>query len=202
MQGGVQITRPDPDPTTLTTAALLREVGMLREIVAARLDGMDKAIELTQQYPTLLDKAIVSLTELVRSSVGTLKDLHGERFNAIAVQFAERDVRLERTSQDRKDAIYAELQSQKDAVRLLNESNGQAIAKSEAAFAKQIDALEKSQQANAKAADDKISYLKDRLTAIESKSQGAGNLWALIVGGVFLLIAGGGVFAALLKGSP
>lgn len=195
-----QVVAAAMDPTAATTAQTQREIATLREILEARLDGMDRAIILTQQYPTLLDRAVDAIKAEIEAAISTLRDLHGEKFNAIGVQFAERDIRQERTSQDRKDAIYAELESQKAAVKLLNDSNTQAIGKSEAAFTKQIDSLDRSLQAIAKASDDKIGDLKDRLTIIEGRSQGAGNLWALIGGAVGLLIAVALGVAALMKG--
>src|SRR5665213_462443 len=38
--------RPIPDPSTLTTAQLHRELSALRELIEARLDGTDKRIEI------------------------------------------------------------------------------------------------------------------------------------------------------------
>jgi hypothetical protein len=58
--------RPIPDPTTLTTQQLLREVD--------RLQG-------------LIDKIPAEIT----SKVSNLQELHEEKFSSIATQFAERD---------------------------------------------------------------------------------------------------------------
>src|SRR5665213_4442028 len=38
--------RPIPDPSTLTTSQLHRELASLRELIEARLDGTDKRIEI------------------------------------------------------------------------------------------------------------------------------------------------------------
>jgi tetrahydromethanopterin S-methyltransferase subunit G len=43
--------KPVPDPTVLTTQALLREIAALKELVLARLDGLDRLFE--EKFETL-----------------------------------------------------------------------------------------------------------------------------------------------------
>lgn len=169
--------RPDPDPTVLTTQALLREILNLKEIFETRVGAMDKAIVLLQ---TTSDR----VPEWVEKAVGQLRELHDEKFGSIQTQFLERDTRTEQTSRDSKVAVDAALQAAKEAVGEQNKSNALAIAKSEAAFTKQIDQIGLLIQTTAKAVDDKIDDIKGRLTTIEGMKVGGQNLWGYIIGGV------------------
>jgi hypothetical protein len=181
--------RPVPDPTSLTTRQLHRELASVKEVIYTRLDGMDRAIvlfnESVTRVPTDTDKQIVHLREL-----------HDEKFQSIAVQFLERDTRTEQTSRDSKVAVDAALQAAKEAVGEQNKSSALAIAKSEGATTKQIDQILALLQAATKASDDKFGDLKDRLNLIEGREMGArntekkaGDHWGLIFGGVMALVA-------------
>lgn len=182
--------RPDPDPTVLTTQALLREILNLKEIFETRIAGMDKAIVLLQ---TTSDR----VPSWVEKAVGQLRELHDEKFSSIQTQFAERDTRTEQTSRDSKVAVDAALQAAKEAVGEQNKSNALAIAKSEAAFTKQIDQIGLLIQTTAKATDDKIDDIKTRLTTIEGIKQGGQNLWGYIVGGVGAAVGVFGLIALI-----
>ena len=155
--------RPVPDPTILTTQQLLREIASAREVIEARLDGMDKAIELLQassdRYP-----------DFVHQAVGRLQELHEEKFRSIEVQFKERDTRTEQTSRDSKVAVDAALSAQVKSVDAQNISNSLAISKSEAGFTKQIDQIGALIGATGKATDDKIDDIKTRLNSIEIRA--------------------------------
>lgn len=184
-----RLRRPVPDPTLLTTQQLIRENQWLREVIEARLDGMDKAIELlrvsTDKYPADMD-----------SKVEHLESLHDEKFRSIESQFRERDVRTEQTSRDAKTAVDAALQAAKEAVGKQNDSFMAATEKSEAATTKQIDQLQRLLDTNQKATDDKITDVKDRITKIEGQASGAAGSWAVIVA----VVSVGLVVAALIIG--
>src|SRR5580704_1117553 len=92
----VPITRsfvPIPDPTTLTTDQLRREITALRELTEARFEGMEAE-----------QKTIIQ-------SVSQLGALHEQKFEGVKTQFAERDVRQETKGRDDKTAIDAALKS-------------------------------------------------------------------------------------------
>jgi Fe2+ transport system protein B len=184
----LQESRPVPDPTTLTTQQLLRELAATREVIEARIDGMDKAIVLFQ---TAIDK-IFPLQ--VDSAIRQLRELHEEKFRSIAIQFAERDTRTEQTSKDSKVAVDAALQAAKEAVGEQNKSNALAIAKSEAAFTKQIDQIGTIIDTLAKGLDGKIDDIKTRLQAIESYKKGTNDVWAYLISGISLIIAALAIF--------
>jgi len=205
---------PVPDPTLLTTEAILREIRGLREILEmridgqqkvfeARLSGMDKAIELLQ---SIADRLPVS----VDSKVMNLRLLHEEKFSSIQTQFVERDTRSERESKDNKVAGDAALQAAKEAVGKQQESGDKAIAKSEAATIKQIDQINTSIGASNKTLDDKIDDVKERITRLESEDKGhqtavttqqTSNMNLVSVIGLIVgaLIGVGGLLVAFVK---
>lgn len=207
---------PVPDPTALTTAALIREIDslrertshdnrLLREIIEARLDGNDAAVQLlrttTDHIPAAIREAFVALQEL-----------HEEKFNSIGIQFKERDVRTDQTSRDSKVAVDAALKAQQEAFAEQNKSSALAISKSEVATTKQIDLISVNISNLAKAIDDKVSDIKDRLTAIESRSQGvtiqkqeanqgATQNWAILFGALMGAIGIASLIVSFLKHS-
>lgn len=138
----------------------------LQAIIETRLDGMDKAITLLQdtadKFPARIDEKIESLEKV-----------HGEKFSSIQVQFAERDTRTEQTAKDSKVAVDAALQAAKELVAQQNTSNSLAMSKNETATTKQIDQLGLLIQTTARASDEKIDDIKERLTRIEGMGVGA-----------------------------
>jgi hypothetical protein len=213
--------RPSPDPTILTTQQLNREMALLRELVdvkfaeanqqsimrhemlKVRLDGMDKAIGLVQSEADRLPSH-------VDEKIAALKEIHEEKFASIQTQFFERDVRTEHTSKDSKIAVDAALQAAKEAVAAQNSSNSIAIAKSETGTTKQIDQMGLLIQTGNKAADDKITDLKERITRLEGRDEGgtkivaqqqsSGQLSIALIGVVFAIIFGlTGIGIALMK---
>jgi hypothetical protein len=189
---------PVPDPTELTTAALLREVANVRELVEnrigatretveaklqgntdvllQRLDGMDKAIELlqrtTDQLPGQIKDAVDTLRGLHSEKFDNLSALMEEQFKGVQTQFRERDTRTEQSSKDSKVAVDAALQAAKEAVGEQNKSSALAIAKSEAATNKQLDQIGTIMNATTNGLNDKIDDLKTRLTTVEGRWQG------------------------------
>lgn len=176
--------KPVPDPTTLTTQQLVREMANLKElmeskiadgatarlaqrsILETRLDAMDKAIKLIQD---ITDKLPARIDEKISS----LKEIHDEKFQSVKGQFEERDVRAKQSSLDSKTAVDAALQAAKEAVAEQQRSSAASITKTELNTTKQIEQLGDLIRANNKAADDKISDIKDRLTRIEGRGEGA-----------------------------
>jgi len=202
--------RPNPDPTVLTTEQLermkevvFREILASREIVESkmsgittvfetRLEGMDKAINLVQLQTDVFSAK-------VQVEVGHLQKLHQEKFDSIATQFRERDTRTEQTSRDAKIAVDAALQAAKEAVGEQNKSNALAIAKSEATFTKQIDQIGVLVSSMGKGFDDKVDDIKSRLTAIESQKKGAGDVWAIWFAATGFAIGIGGVLVTAIS---
>jgi hypothetical protein len=179
---------PVPDPSSLTTEQLRRELAGLRDSLETRLNGMDKAnVLLNQQFlqhPSDIEKAILQL-----------KELHNEKFDGIKTQFIdqgtvftnridslrdgiqkqfdERDVRATASESASNTAVNAALSAQKEAASAQNEANAAAITKSEAATVKQIDGILALLASNTKAIDEKIASINGRLDRGEGTKSGA-----------------------------
>lgn len=131
--------RPGPDPTTLTTQQLERQLLGLREIIETRLDASDRAIELLQAYPTALDKAIDGLGSLL-----------GERFQrveqAVELKVSGLQAQLDGGLKAQRDATALALEAVNKATQISQQTAERAMAKAEAAAEKvlltnMIDAL-------------------------------------------------------------
>jgi hypothetical protein len=183
--------RPIPDPTVLTTQQLLRELAALKEVINTRMDGYDRAIELLQAFADRQP----TIAEVVAQFL--------EKFRGIETQFKERDLRTEQTAKESKVAVDAAFSAQKEAVSEQNKSGAAAIAKSEAATTKQLDAITLLLQANKQAADEKIDDIKSRLTSIEGRGQAYSQGFGWIVSAVGVVSAVvGAIVAVFFKGSP
>lgn len=182
--------RPNPDPSTLTTDQLLREISHIKdtvdsakEIIDTRLNAMDTALKLLQAFA---DKS--PTTAAVAQSVLELAKLVDEKFTSIDRRF-----------QDKDKAVDAAFAAAKEAVAEQNKSNALSITKSEAAFTKQLDGMNSSIAATTKTTDDKFVDLKDRITTIEGRSTGHGDIWGYIIGAVGILAAVIAIFALVSK---
>ena len=177
------------DPSFLTTQALMREVNGLKELIAIRIEALDRATTLLQEASnrgpgvSVIEERVNSLVKLTDEKFASVQATQSEKFESIQIQFRERDTRTEQTSRDAKTAVDAALQAAKEAVGEQNKSGALAIAKSEASTIKQIDQIAILLQNVNKASDDKISDLKDRLTMIEGRSGGQGSLIAYMFAG-------------------
>lgn len=169
--------RPVPDPTVLTTQQLLRELAALREVLMTRMDGYDKAISLLQAFA---DR---------QPTVAEVVARFDEKFRGVDLQFKERDQRVEQAAKEYKVAVDAAFASQKEAVSEQNKSAAAAIAKSEAAAIKQIDAIGILVQANAKASDEKVDDIKTHLISIEGRGQAYSQGFGWIATGVGIVAA-------------
>ena len=181
------VSRPDPDPTTLTTQALYREINQVQALLHSEMEGLSGRLG---ARITSVDHGLDRLRliidrepELTNQLVNNLKSIHEEKLSSIQVQFIERDVRTEQTSRDSKVAVDAALQAAKEAVEKQNASSALAIAKSESATTKQIDtqgilittattSLNERIDAASATMNSKIDDLKDRLNRMEGMGVG------------------------------
>jgi hypothetical protein len=158
---------PVPDPTFLTTQQLRREQGTLREVIEARLNGMDTATRLLADHvnrvPNDIDKQVLHLTYLFGEKMEGLKAELISLGKGIQLQFDERDIRSRAAEDAAKVAVNAALQAQKEAAAAQNESNAAAITKSEGATVKQIDGILALLASNTQAINDKIAGIISRL---------------------------------------
>jgi hypothetical protein len=188
------------DPSSLTTAQLLREISSLEKLLTQRLDAVDKAIVVAHEnlvrVPTDVDKQVAHLKETMDRKLET----HLEKFTSVQTQFAERDTRTEQTQKDSKVAVDAALQAAKEAVGKQQEASDRAIAKQEAATSKQIEAITLLISSNNRALDDKINDIKERLTTLAAaglgrvearhEQQSSISMIAAVVGVIVALVVG------------
>lgn len=169
--------RPVPDPTTLTTEQLRRELSALREVLVTRLEGMDRATDLLSQTvnrtPTVIQTEISHLRELMNEKLGSLGGQAEEKFASIGLQFAERDIRTQQASTASSQALAAALQAAKEAVFEQAQAAAKAAEKTELSFTKQIDQIGLRIDTVIKGYDDRLTELKERIDRGEGTSQGA-----------------------------
>ena len=225
--GGLRMpTGPLLDPTTRTTQQVLRENFWLREVLEARLSGMDKALSLLQQFadrtPTTMD---------VQNQVQQLREVVMEKFSSVGQQFAQLTVQADKAALAVKEAVKDAFAAAKEAVGEQNKSNTLAITKSESGVNEQLKTIMDSNKSNMKNFEDKINDIKERLTIIESKTSisdpttaitlakldatvarltssgdiGAGRaagqaaMWALVVGALGLIFGLSSAIAVVVK---
>jgi hypothetical protein len=142
--------KPVPDPTELTTEALQREISALKEIVMREITHVDNLS--AEKFKGVQDKF----------------DSIDDKFDDVAHRTAEQKV-------DTKNALDAALQAAKDAVALQTAASDKAIAKSETATTKQIDALAVLVDKSDERRGDEITDLKNRIVALETSRQSQGE---------------------------
>jgi hypothetical protein len=201
--GGGMWMPQSPDPTLLTTQAVDKAVTSFKEDLVTRFSAMSEATKLVREQhdrlvadvPIQLEKSLRSMREFLTSEMAVIQQsiialdlVSKEKFLGIAIQFEERDKRTEQLSQTQKEAtnalslasstaVAAALQAQKESAGAQNESNAAAVAKSEAAFTKQIDQITVLITAIQKSQDDKMNDIKSQLTIVGSRlDRGEGNI--------------------------
>jgi hypothetical protein len=149
--------RPVPDPTTLTTEALQREIKALGERVKAEADGL-KEFVLAKMDGHAQDNCV---------RFGDIK----ERFVIIEAQRVEQ-------KNDTQKAVDAALQAQKEAVREQTLASDKAINKSETGMIEQLKQQNATTAAHLTAISDKITDLTNRVGTIEAVKLGGQEMKA------------------------
>jgi cation transport regulator ChaB len=163
---------PVPDPTVLTTEALLRAVGSERDYVDGRIAVLEERLRAIDVATRLLNETVNRVPTDVTKEVTHLRELMTEMFGSVKTQFNERDMRGDRESRDNKVAVDAAFAAQKEAAAKQDESNAKAINKSEVATGETINKLAELQRSVADGLADKIDDLKSRIGAVEASKQG------------------------------
>ena len=164
--------RPIPDPTTLTTAALIQAVGAERDFVVGQIKVLDERLRGMDRATELLNETVHRVPTEMQEAIRHLEGLVDERFKSVALQFLERDTRSERESRDNKVAVDAAFAAQKEAAAKQDEANQKAIDKSEKATGETITKLGELFQTSTKSLEDKIDDLKTRVGTTESNING------------------------------
>src|SRR6185312_11794784 len=192
---------PNPDPSQITSAAIDRAVKNAFDVVSAKLDGMEKAVEVFQadltRVPTAVDRAIAGLRELIearihgidhdlieihkvldnrdsiiKEQITHLRDLTFGKIEELSSVMIERFTGVAAQFSERDTRTDQRAGDTKLAVDAAFAAAKEATAKIEAGFTKSIDALQELLKATAKSSDDKIADMKERITTIEARTQG------------------------------
>lgn len=173
---------PVPDPTTLTNQLVTRAIQAIREVLETKIEDIDN--RLNRLEPMLFERLVAtmetnnalysekllavrieidalrllkahdlaSMLSRVDGETATIKHFYDEKFRSLDAQTSKAviDVRIA------MDAAFAAASA--------------AAQKQESAFTKQIDQLTSNVQLISKASDDKLTDLKDRIVAMESRS--------------------------------
>lgn len=165
-----------PGAPFLTTEELRRDVSALREILQARLDGMDRAAvvlsETVNRTPTEIQTQIAHLKELHDERFRSTEQVSATRLSGIEQQFAERDVRTEQSAIATDSALKAALQAAKEAVFEQAQAAAKAAEKTELSTTKQIDLIQNQIKTLGDMFGDKIDDLKGRIDRGEGTSAG------------------------------
>jgi len=167
-----EIATEKTDPTLLTTAALQREIAALKShsqdalaaevrVIVTRIQeiqrAIDKAAEDYVRVPTLLDRAVDQLQQLM-----------DRRFERVDAELKA----AEKLRDEKFGLVQARLDELEKAANKQAETFATASAKTEANFVKQVDQLIVLVQTSTKGLDDKITDAKERLTRIEAAAVG------------------------------
>ncbi len=151
-------------------------INSLESLLVQRINGLEKIMKLLDvalnRAPEEADDLRQRLQNDIHIAVESLRQLHEERFNAIQLQFGERDTRGDQEKKASKEALDAALLAQKESVAQQNDANTTAATKTETNFTKQIDLVGTQITALDKSLTDRISELKERIDRGEGQGQG------------------------------
>lgn len=180
--------RPVPDPTLLTTEALMREVAALKELLNLRLGSEAEARR--------------SDIASALASVEMHSRVCGEKFVGLDRELHLKEQRRIEQKADTKLAVDAALQAAKEAFREQSASSALAIAKSENATNEQLKQLNVTFTTALHGVDRTINDLKDRVSKVEQiqaaqagRGQGVQQSWGVLIGSI---AAVAGVFGIIM----
>lgn len=175
--GPVLRTRPDPDPTLLTTQQLLRELARAQEYNDA--------------------ERRVILERIVR-----IEEVAQVRAQSIDNQFAAIEAWRKEQKVDTKTAVDAALTAASTAVREQTAAGEKAIAKSEASASEQGKLQAATFTAELRGLNLVVTDVKDRVTKLEAMKSGAKESQAGLIAIVLAGIAVAGFMITLLTLLP
>lgn len=185
---------PKPDPTVLTTEALLREINTLRTLIDQRINATESLFEtkivagregglalrdyFTQEVAGLRNfhlTDIAGLRSVFHSEIEALKQdiqamghLRDEKLVTVQTQFDLIERQRVENKADTKAAVDAALAAAKEAVKEQTTASDRAITKSETATSEQLKQMNVTFTTSIQGIMQPIADLKDRVTALES----------------------------------
>lgn len=197
---------PIPDPTSLTTKALEREIGHLRELMEAaqeqtskHLDAADlqadarfkiqledvrrqveaKFIEQDKAVQAALvssDKAINELGVATTQRIEALQHLNEAQFITYRTLLDSQADKVKIAVEADNKLVTAAFAASKEAIRAAFDSSKEAIQKAETFNEKRFELMSK-----------QLDELKTQLTLISGKGQGVAALWGYAIGAAGLI---------------
>lgn len=169
------------DPSALTTQQLVRENFWLRELLEARMGGIEERIDAGDKAVSLLQAFTdrTPTTKDVQHEVIALREVVMEKFASINTTFSQND-----------KALTAALQAQEKQAIATNDSNNKAISKMEDNFTNLIEQGRELLIATKSNTDVQINDIKSRLDKGEGSSGGVDKTWGVIAVVATLVIAG------------
>ena len=179
---------PVPDPTTLTTEALRREVNSLqvlieqrlaalKELLYQKLEAVERELELRQVDRLAQHDALQELMELkthalreeLHASVSQADAITEEKFHTVEQNFDLVEKGRVEQKLDTKAAVDAALTAQKEAVREQTTASERAIAKSEASTNKQLEQQALTTTTAIETLRNAMDDIKNRLSDVEKE---------------------------------
>lgn len=165
---------PSPDPTVLTTAALLREIGALRELLTQRVDALeserDRTTGAAKERRDVLNREsqeqLRALAEFVELRIAGQAETVKLQFELVERQRVEQ-------KKDTKDAVDAALTAQKEAVKEQTTASERAIAKSETSTTKQLEQQQETVSTAIDALRRSIDEVKERIVEVDRNARTA-----------------------------
>jgi len=166
---------PVPDPTTLTTEALRREVAALQVLIEQRIRALGELVdEKLRTLSTELDgraqacvQAMEAIQDTIAANAAGEKSLMEEKFKKVEQQFELVENQRVEQKVDTKSAVDAALIAQKEAVREQTTASERAIAKSETATNKQLEQLAATFATAAESLRRSIDDVKERVGDVD-----------------------------------
>lgn len=180
-------------PGTDPNSQLFREVESLKELMTKDINAIRESIRVAHadlvRFPTELESKIYSLKELFDTKLQALKEVRATDHRAIREHFELIEkIRVEQKA-DTQLKVDDALKAVKESTAEQNKNFLAATTKSETSTTKQIDQQGQNTASITEGLNKEIGNLKERLTGIEQRSSGRGDVWGYIIGGVGLIIA-------------
>jgi hypothetical protein len=162
---------PRPDPTVLTTEQLRRELGNLRELMEAhlegvksRIDAMDKANELLHANLERVVRPhdVEAMRELMLGRIERSDAVVAEKFERIDMQFVELDKRTGQLKAAGDTAIDRAMAAAEKAVGENNRSFSAAVQKSENTTGESLKNLDGLFKTEIRSLTDKVAGIASR----------------------------------------
>jgi hypothetical protein len=168
---------PIPDPSEITAREIARATADLRAEFEQKLKaGGDLAAYRYEERTRTLDAIRQTMIEYAKNQREMMEEkllAVRLRFESVDLRFSERDIRHTAMAESSKEAISAALTSQKELAALVQNTNSEAIHKSETSYGSRLAALETLLYATKDQMLGRVSDLSSRMDRAESVAKGA-----------------------------